>query len=104
MTDELAMRIPRLLQAVLASIPLLLTPALVYSLAEGILDFGGGEKDILLGLPWLIWSVVFALCSFVLIYRRWSIGKWALRSALISTGVLVGLGLILYVGSFLGVA
>jgi len=88
----------------MASVPLLVTPVLIYGLAEGILDFGGGEKDILLALPWLIWSVVFALCSFILIYRPWAIGRWVLRSALISTGVLVELGLIAYVGSFLGIA
>ena len=95
---------PRFLQVVMASVPLLVTPVLIYGLAEGILDFGGGEKDILLALPWLIWSVVFALCSFILIYHRWAIGRWVLRSALISTGVLVELGLIAYVGSFLGIA
>ncbi len=95
---------PRLLQAAIASVPLLLTPVLIYGLAGGILDFGGGEKDILLALPWLIWSVVFAVCSFILIYRRWAIGRWVLRSAVISTGSLVGLGLVAYVGSFLGIA
>lgn len=87
-----------------ASVPLLLTPLLIYSLAEGILDFGGGEKDILLALPWLIWSVVFALCSFVLIYRHWPTGRWVPRSALVSTGFLLGLGVIAYISSYLGVA
>lgn len=88
----------------MALIPLLLTPALIYVLAEGVLDFGGGEKDILLALPWLIWSVVFAICSFVLIYRRRSLGKWALWSALIATTVLLALGIIAYAGSYLGIA
>ena len=94
----------RLLQVVMTSAPLLFTPVLIYGLAEGILDYGEGEKDILLALPWLIWSVVFALCSFALIYRRWVIRRWVLRSGLISTGVLVGSGIIAYVGSFLGIA
>ena len=31
-------------------------------LAEGIFDFGGGEKDIILALPWFIWSVWSAAC------------------------------------------
>ena len=94
---------PRILQAATASVPLLvMTPALVYSLAEGVLDLGGGEKDVLLALPWLIWSLVFWLCSLVLIYRRWPVGRWVLRSALVSTGALVGLGFIAYVVSFLG--
>ena len=94
----------RFAQVMLALIPFLLTPVVIYGLAEGFLDFGGGEKDIILALPWLIWSVVFALCSFALIYYRWVVTKWVLRSALIATTVLVGLGLIAYTGSFLGIA
>lgn len=94
----------RFLQVIVALIPLSLTPALVYLLAEGVLDFGGGEKDVLLALPWLIWSIVFALCSFVLIYHRWGIARWSLRSAIIATTGVVGLGIVAYAGSFLGVA
>ena len=88
----------------LALIPLLLTPALLYALAEGIMDFGGGEKDIILVLPWFIWSLVFAICSFILIYRRWGITRWVLVSALIATMGVVGLGIAAYVGSYLGIA
>lgn len=95
---------PRFVQAVLATLPALLTPLLVYVLAEGILNFGGGEKDVLLALPWLVWSVVFALCSYVLIYRRWPIRRWSACSALIATGVLLGLGVVLYFTSYLGIA
>jgi hypothetical protein len=89
---------------ILALIPLLLTPLLVLALAEGVVDFGGGEKDVLLALPWLIWSIVFALCAFLLIYHRWPIARWTLRSALVATTVLFGLAIIAYAGSFLGVA
>ena len=95
---------PRFVQAVVATLPILLTPLLIYALAEGILNFGGGEKDILLALPWLIWSVVFALCSYVLIYRKWPVRRWVCRSALVATGALLGLGLVAYVTSYLGIA
>ncbi len=97
---RLKVQMTRFVQAVLATIPVLLTPVLIYALAEGILDFGGGEKDILLAAPWLIWSATFALCSYVLIYRRWLVRKWVLRSGIVSTGLLLGLGLILYAISF----
>jgi hypothetical protein len=97
---RLKVQMTRFVQAVLATIPVLLTPVLIYALAEGILDFGGGEKDILLAAPWLIWSATFALCSYVLIYRRWLVRKWVLRSGIVSTGLLLGLGLILYATSF----
>ena len=94
---------PRYAQVVIATLPALLTPLLIYSLAEGILDFGGGEKDILLALPWLIWSIVFALSGYVLIYRRWAVGRWTRRSSFVATGVLLALGLVTYVGSHLGI-
>lgn len=94
----------RLVQTLLASVPLLLTPVLVYSLAGGILNFGGGEKDILLALPWLIWALIFALCSYVLIFRRWPMRAWLFRSALAATAVLIGLALIIYGISYLGSA
>ena len=94
----------RFLQVVLALVPLLLTPAIIYALAEGFVDFGGGEKDILLAFPWLIWSLLFAVCAFVLIYRRWSVAGWILRSAIVATTALVGLAIVAYVGSFLGIA
>lgn len=95
---------PRYLQVLLALTPLLMTPALLYVLAEGFLDFGGGEKDIILTLPWFIWSLVFAICSFFLICRRWGMTRWVVVSALIATIGVVGLGVVAYVGSYLGVS
>ncbi len=94
----------RLIQAALAAVPLLLTPLLFYALAEGVVNLGGGEKDILVTLPWLIWSIVFAGSAFVLIRRGWPIGRWTPRSALLAPSVLLGLGAIAYVVSLLGVA
>lgn len=41
--------------------PLALTPLLVLLIAEGYLNFGGGEKDLILVLPWLLWSLLYAL-------------------------------------------
>jgi hypothetical protein len=93
----------RPIQFLVAAIPLLLTPLLIYGLAEGVLDFGGGEKDILLALPWLIWSLAFAVSSFILICKRWTLSRWLLRSALLATTVLLGLGIFAYFGSFLGI-
>lgn len=90
----------RFLHIVLALIPFLLAPAWIFLLADGYLDFGGGEKDVLLTLPWVIWSVVFAICSFFLIYRRWAIGRWVVRSALISTAILVGVGAVAFFGGW----
>ena len=46
--------------------PLAVTPLLVLLIAEGHRNFGGGEKDLILVLPWILWSlvygIVFAVC------------------------------------------
>ena len=80
----------RLLQVLLALTPLLATSLLAYALAEDWLSLGGDDKDVLLALPWMIWALLFALCGFVLIYRRWSVRRWLTRSSLVSVGVLFG--------------
>ena len=44
-----------LTKLILCIIPLLMTPVWGYLIADGHLDFGGGEKDLLLLIPWMIW-------------------------------------------------
>jgi hypothetical protein len=41
--------------------PLALSPLLLFLIADGYLNFGGGEKDIILMLPWVLWSLVYAI-------------------------------------------
>ena len=41
--------------------PLAVTPLLALLIAEGYLNFGGGEKDLLLVLPWILWSLVYGI-------------------------------------------
>jgi hypothetical protein len=93
----------RFSQLVLALLPLLLTPVIGFLLAEGMLNAGGGEKDILWAFVWAAWSIGFAVTSMFLIYRRWAVTRWLLRSALVSTGILLGLWLIALAVSFLGI-
>lgn len=94
----------RAAQAMLALAPLLTTPALLYVLSGDYVDFGGGEKDIVLALAWLIWSVTFLMCSLLLIYYRWNIRRWVILSALIATTLLVGVGIVASTRGFLGIA
>ena len=81
-------------QAIIATVPLLLTPVLFYALAEGVLNLGGGEKDIIWVFPWLIWSVVFAISSYVFILKGYAISRWLRYSLLISIVVMVALFLL----------
>ncbi|RDE19402.1 hypothetical protein DV711_10920 [Motiliproteus coralliicola] len=94
----------RITQAVLAALPLLLSPLLLFALAEGWLDFGGGEKDVLLVLPYLILTFTFFCCSLVLILKRWPLSRWVKRSAALSFGLLLLLWIVAYVTSWLGVS
>ena len=95
---------PRPLQYLLALLPLLLTPALFFALAEGYPDLGGGEKDIVMVLPWLLWSLLFAVSASVMIVRRRPVGYWTERAGLLATGLQFGIGLLAWAGSYLGIA
>lgn len=88
--------------ALVAAMPLLLSPALLFALAEGWFDFGGGEKDILLVFPYFIWALVFFLCGVILIVKHWPLGRWMKRSAAVSTVFIVILGAAAYAVSWLG--
>jgi hypothetical protein len=83
--------------------PLLLTPLLVYVLAEGWLNFGGGEKDILLTLPWILWSLVFAVTALVLWMRGWTHQGALVRAGVTGTAVVVIVFATLLTVSLLGV-
>lgn len=57
----------------IALLPLGLTPLWLQLLASGSLSFGGGDKDLVLLLPWVIWSLLFAIASLVLWRRGWPV-------------------------------
>ena len=94
-------RIPHL---VLAAAPMLMTPGVIYILAESWIDLGGGEKDILLALPYFLWAFIFFAAALVLILKRWPLQRWLLRAAFVSTGAMLVLGVIAYLTSWLGVS
>lgn len=82
-------------RGLIALLPLLLTPLLVHVLAEGYFDLGGGEKDLVLVLPYFLWSFLYAACSLELWRRGWSIGPSMTRSALLATAGLFITALVL---------
>jgi hypothetical protein len=87
----------------LAAIPLLVMPALIYATAEGWLNFGGGEKDLLLAIPYVLWATVFFVTGFVLIVNRWALRRWLRRSAILSIGTLFAAWVLLVLAGSLGV-
>ena len=73
-----------------ALLPVALVPVLVRLIAGGQLDLGGGEKDLVWVLPWLLWSLLFAASSLVLWRRGWSLPRSTVRSAVVGlAGVLL---------------
>ncbi len=88
-----------MLRAAIALIPLALTPVWLHLIASGALDLGGGEKDVIWLFPWLLWSVLFAISSFVLWQRGWPIGRSTGRSVAVGfVGVLLAGALLAAIG------
>ena len=84
-------RMETLKQLFLSLLPLTLTPLFGFLLAEGLLDLGGGEKDIIWAFVWAVWSVLFAISSLILIWRGWPLKKWIGRSMLVAMAGLLAI-------------
>ena len=84
--------------------PLLLSPLVLFALAEGWVDLGGGEKDLIFILPYGLWALVFFLAAVTLISKRWAVDRWLLRATIVATGCLAAIGLATYWVSWLGIA
>ena len=85
--------------------PLLLTPVLLHLIAYGYLNFGGGEKDLVLLLPWLLWSLLYGLAFAVLWKRGWRRVNAVTRSMLVATATMALLwgALSIFAPAWLGV-
>ena len=78
-------------------VPLALTPVIIWLLAEGYVSLGGGEKDVIMALPWLVWSVFFAIAFLIGSRRGHSVSKAGLRALGWATGLIVMLWILLWV-------
>lgn len=83
-----------------AAFPLALTPLLFWLLAEGYLNLGGGEKDILLTVPWLLWSLAFLIGALWNWHKRLPLARALGWAAVVATGLLLVLGLVIFFISF----
>jgi hypothetical protein len=94
----------RILRIAICIFPLALTPLLAHLISDGYLNFGGGEKDLLLLIPWLIWSVIFLAVFIVTWIKKVSIITGILYSGAISTFALLLIWLILFILSSAGLS
>lgn len=75
-----------LLRIVLAIAPLLATLLFAWLTMESYLNLGGGEKDVFLTVPLLLWSLIY-LFSFLALWWRHSS---AARAVAVSSGLATG--------------
>jgi hypothetical protein len=61
-------------------VPLLTTPLIGFLIADGYLDFGAGEKDLYILIPWGIWSLFFIVSGSVLWRKKISFKVWVFKS------------------------
>jgi hypothetical protein len=86
-----------IINTVLCLLPLAVSPGLLFLIADGYLNFGGGEKDIILMIPWLIWSVVYAILFGVFWAKRWPRKRVLAYASGGATGLLIVAWLVLFV-------
>jgi len=76
-----------ILRLALCLLPAALTPLLLYLISESYLNFGGGEKDIILVIPWLLWSILYAIAFAVCWVKRFAIRRTLGYAAGIATAI-----------------
>ena len=83
------------IKLLVAVAPVIFTVLFGWLTMEGHLNFGGGEKDVFLLIPLLLWSLVYFCCFLALWRRRWALGRWLGWSAGIATVAIVVARLVL---------
>ncbi len=89
----------RIVRALVAFAPLALTPLLLWLLGNGGLSFGGGEKDMLLVFPWMLWSICFAIVFLVKSRTMKGYVRPIVRGLGWATGLLILLWLVLFLAT-----
>jgi hypothetical protein len=83
----------------------MLSPVLGFLIADGHLNFGAGEKDLFLLVPWMAWSALYLVVFIILWIMRKSTGMIMLYAVCGAT-ILLGLAaamLFLFAPELLGV-
>ena len=78
-------------------VPLGITPLLAFLIAEGYLNFGGGEKDLLLLIPWILWSILYAIIYIV----QWIKKAKTIKGIYLAAGGATGLLILLWIGIYI---
>lgn len=99
--DSRLRRMHALIRLLAGVAPLLLTALFAWLVMDSYLNFAGGEKDIFLAVPLLIWSLVYLCCYLVLGWRGSAIGRSVRVSAGWATALVVVVWLLLFGAAWL---
>jgi len=88
-----------LVRILLLILPLAASVGFGFLLAEGYVDLGGGEKDIVVAMLLAVLSLVFIVCGLFTWRSRRSLGAWAWTSFKYALLMLVGLWLVFWAWS-----
>ena len=91
-----------LLRVAIALLPAALTPLLVLAIGDGWISLGGGEKDLVLVIPWALWALIFLVSSLVLWRRGWPLARSVRRSTVVGLVGLAVAAVLLALGGQLG--
>ena len=69
--------------------PILIAPLLYYLVWNNYLDFGAGEKDMIVPILWGYWSILFAISGFFIRGKKLSTIKWLGKTCFISILVVI---------------
>jgi hypothetical protein len=93
----------RALAGLLATLwPWPLVMVFFYATAEGYLNFGGGEKDIVLVLPLALLALIYSVCCLVMWWRGRPLAQCIRRSLAIAFATVLVLWLALVAWQFVG--
>ena len=79
----------------LGLLPLALTPLWGFLLAEGYVNLGGGCKDIIAVVPWMIWAFAYFIASLVFWWKGASVRRAVIHAAIWATGFMAMMWVIL---------
>jgi hypothetical protein len=82
---------------ILCTLPLLLTPVWGYLIADGYLNFGAGEKDLFLLVPWMVWALLYLVIFIGAWTKRKNMKIALLYSVVGATGILVLVWMVFFI-------
>lgn len=85
----------------IAVAPLLVSLIFGWLTMEGSLNFGGGDKDVFLAAPLLLWSSIFLLGKLTLWLQGFALGKSVSVAAGLATGLTALAWIVLFLFSWL---